>query len=80
MNIALEDPIKLYVYTVRVVPLIMFMWTRVICLFFLLEYLFLVGQNVLSKVLSFGFRPGRHKTGWTAAENEKRLEISDLRK
>ena len=35
MNIALEDPIKLSVYTVRVVPLIMFMWTRVICLFFL---------------------------------------------
>ena len=35
MNIALEDPIKLSVYTVRVVPLIMSMWTRVICLFFL---------------------------------------------
>ena len=35
MNIALEDPIKLSVYTVRVVPLIMFMWTRVICLLFL---------------------------------------------
>ena len=47
---------------------------------FVLEYLFLVGQNVLSKVLSFGFRPGRHKTGWTAAENDKTLEISDLRK
>ena len=48
MNIALEDPIKLSVYTVhvRVVPLIMFMWTRVICYFFLTvirtrtEYLF----------------------------------------
>ena len=35
MNIALEDPIKLSVYTERVVPLIMFMWTRFICLFFL---------------------------------------------
>ena len=34
MNIVLEDPIKLSVYTVRLVPLIMFMWTRVICLFF----------------------------------------------
>ena len=33
MNIALEDPIKLSVYTVRVVPMIMFMWTRVICFF-----------------------------------------------
>ena len=81
-RIALEDPIKASVYTVRVVPLIIFMWTRVICLYFLavrfiLEYLFLVGQNVLSKVLSFGFRLGRHKTGWTAAENHKRLEISD---
>ena len=35
MNIALEDRIKLSVYTVRVVPLIMFMWTGVICLLFL---------------------------------------------
>ena len=40
----------------------------------------LVGQNVLSKVLSFGFRPGRQKTGWTAAENDKGLEILGLRK
>ena len=35
MNIALEDRIKISVFTVRVVPFIMFMRTRVLCLFFL---------------------------------------------
>ena len=52
MNIALEDPIKLSVYTVRVVSLIMVMWTRVICLFFLTvirtRISVLSRQNVLS--------------------------------
>ena len=67
MNIALEDPIKLSVYTVRVVPLIMFMWTRVICLFFLnvirtrISVLSRSERFILSPVFWFPIRPTQNR-------------------
>ena len=56
MNIALEDPIKLSVYTVRVVPLIMFMWTRVICCDYIKSDRFLYFHRPINIILSVDSR------------------------